>query len=63
MDKITNLPLGEKYWRLHQNLVAIEAKIKRPKINPSHRDALVAQQGIVRRAMIRTQCALSASMY
>lgn len=62
MEKITNLPLGEKYWRLNRELMAIQAKIKRPNIRPSHREALIAQQGLVRGTMIKTQNALSTSM-
>ncbi len=59
MKDITDLPLGDKFYRQSRELSAIRAKLKRPKISAGHRDALMAHERILESAMERTQESIS----
>ena len=61
MEKITDLPLGEKFVRQSSELTAINVKLDRGNLKPSHREALVAHRLIVSQAINRTLDRMSAT--
>lgn len=60
MEKVTDSPLGLKFFRQSSELAAIESKLRRKSLPPSHKEALEAHKRIVGDAINRTLTYLSA---